>query len=350
MDFYSSSQQRTLFWAPKVPAALSIASSLWIIYVLVRDGKLRKVYGRFWSMISLGNVCISFMGGIIMSMTAPESSYYASFGSREVCRASTSFFAATFVVTMVYNGALGAFYYISVHWKMTERQVATRIEPIFHAIASKWPIIGVTVGLALDYFNPHPLFLYCWAAPAPFGCSIDRSFPCKAGDTLRPLFVFMYGMIALNPATMVKMLSVFAVLFTVYKQQRLLRSKYSTKNASNRNNILITETRNQAAGFFMACLIPYGGVMVLLLLEFFWNGPKEGEAFKAPLSLAVVSIISHVLFPTQGIWNFLVFFRPTYNKRRRDFPDETCWQSFLAATCPASRLSRQISSTKLSSQ
>lgn len=188
MNFYTNVQQRVIFWAPKLPAALSMASSLYLAFlVAIRQPKLDKVYGRLWLGIALGNVIIAAMGGMLMSVPAPRGTYYGAMGNETTCTVAAALFHWVFVATMVYNGALGVYYYIAVHWRRaTEVQVRKRVEPIFHFSAVAWPTAGVVVGTVGHYYNAHPIFLSCWAAPTPFGCSVNRDLDCVEGETLRP--------------------------------------------------------------------------------------------------------------------------------------------------------------------
>ena len=298
VDFFTPQQQKAIFYAPKLPSLVSILCSLLLIYVLIRDERHEKVYGRLWLGIAGCNLFVALMAGIVSSITSPEGVYYGASGTLATCEASASFFHFVYVAVMVYNGALGGYYYLSVHWNLTERFVATRIEPFFHALAVIWPIVGIVVGNVKKYYYANPIFQVCWAAPRPFGCGLDPTLDCTDGDEHRPLYIFGSGLIATNMGTSVKMIGVSLVVYKIYVQQRLVRSRYETNMASNPRNLLLVETMIQAVSFVMACFIPYAGTIVLRLIDMFWRGPGAGEG--APVGLFVFSIIAHILFPIQG--------------------------------------------------
>jgi len=112
---YSLSQEQWLFWGTKPTTLLSILSSVVIIYILIRDRSthLVRVFGRLWLFLSAGNIVICCMT-LIAQLAAPaETHVYAAFGTPATCVAAAAIFHFWFALTMVYNAALGLYYYIS---------------------------------------------------------------------------------------------------------------------------------------------------------------------------------------------------------------------------------------------
>ena len=331
---YSYEQQRVLFWAPKLPAMISMFSSMLIAYILLRDRKSRlsKVFGRLWLGLSLGNVFITIMV-LLGSVTSPSpssssgSAYYSygNYGNNTTCTISGAVFHFVFVSTMIYNGATGIYYYISVHTNWSDQYVKTRVEPFMHAVAWLYPLIGAAIGVALDMYHPNKFLTYCWVS------DVDDSYSTALSDfdsidddddathihtqrKYRALFVFLSGLIEFNQFTACKLSSMFAIAFTVQKQQQLIKTKYQHSNVNgsttsfgnnegtNHNNgtttsrgrtTLARQAMIQSILFTFACIIPYGCTIILRLLDLFWTHVPA----TTPTGFFIFSLLAQTLFP-----------------------------------------------------
>ena len=342
---YSLNQQKVLVYGPKPLALLSMVCSLILITWLLRGNTqnkhMKKIYGRLWLFISLGNFGIAFMS-FLSTVTMPSTSYdaddgddspamwYGAYGTMTSCKISASIFHYIFVATMVYKGSLGLYYHCCIHASTQWNECMVkqkRVDYIIHFVALVYPAIGICVGWMYDMYGPSDMFAYCWVAPTPFGCrggdQDDDSSSCSSGNHKlgRPFFILLSSLIELNPFTFFKLMAVFTIYFTLSKQQRMMKLKYH----SDGNNSLATETLIQAALFLVAgCLIPYTFSIFLRLIDmFFWKHVK----YPASDSFFIFALFAHVFFPLQGVFNLVIFFRPKLKQRQIEVPDETLWES-----------------------
>jgi hypothetical protein len=323
-SIYSYNQQKALFWVPKLPGLVSIACSSLCIYHLLLDRKkrLNKVYGRLWLGISLTNILVAFMAIVASLATPKDTGIYGAFGNETSCSAMAATFSFVFVVCMGYNGALAVFYNISIHTKWTGRVFSRRVEPWLHIVPVVYALTGAIVGLSTNMFATHDMFLYCWAAPAPYGCRYEDDESCVDGNNLRAVFVFVAGLVELNLLTMVKAVCTFSLYYTVSKQERLMQAKY---HANKGGSTIARETGIQAILFGLACIIPYGFTIAVRIIDlFFW----QEEIVKTVWFFWFV-MFSQFMFPMQGMVNTVCYFRPKIKERQRRVKDESAFHSFL---------------------
>lgn len=273
-------------------------------------------------MISLTNILVAFLAMIASLATPEDTGIYGAFGTEASCKAMGATFHFIFVVSMGCNAALAIYYYMSVRSNLTAQLFARKIEPWLHVIPCLYALAGVIVGLSFHFYAPHDMFLYCWAAPSPLGCRYDANgaASCEAGNNHRALFVLLSGLIEMNLLTGAKIFCTFVIYYKVSKQQKLMQAKY---HAEKTGNTIARETGIQAVLFFGACVIPYGLMIVLRLMDlFFWqHDTVSGTGF------FVFSLIAQGMFPLQGVMNMFCYFRPKVIERQRKRSQEGMLES-----------------------
>ncbi|CAJ1933634.1 unnamed protein product [Cylindrotheca closterium] len=329
-SIYTPEQQRILFWSTKIPAIFSIACSSVIVYHLVnvdKKSRLQKVYSQLWFLISVTNISVAFCS-IISGLAAPEETgVYGAFGNETSCKAMGATFMFLFVVCMGYNASLAVYYCSSIRTNWTERQFSHRIGPWLHIIPFVYAIIGVTVGLTTQMFSTHDIFLYCWAAPSPFGCRYDGDddggvASCEHDNAHRAAFVFLGGLVELNALTTVKVIATFTLHYTVLQQQKKMQARY---HANKTGNTIAKETGIQALLFFLSCVLPYGLMIILRVMDlYFWQ-----EEIVKTAGFFWFSVIAQFMFPLQGAFNMICYFRPKIKERQRRVHCEPIFHSFL---------------------
>eukprot|EP00980_Cylindrotheca_fusiformis_P007141 scaffold1501_cov130-Cylindrotheca_fusiformis.AAC.10 len=323
-SIYSYEQQKALFWTPKVPAIISIFCSGIIIYHILLDRKerLQKVYGRLWVGISATNIVVALFL-MLGSLASPkETGIYGAFGNEASCTATAAVFAFIFVTCTGYNAALAAYYYISIRTRWTGKVFSKRVEPWLHIIPWCYSLCGVAVGLSYNMFAAHDMFLYGWAAPSPFGCRYEEDESCVEGNKQRATFVFMSGLMELNLLTLVKLCSTFALCYTVAKQEKKMQAKYHANK--NRGSSIARETGIQSLIFLSCCLIPYGCMIILRIIDlYFWQARIVETA-----GFFGFSIFAQFMAPLQGMLNVICYFRPKIRERQRRVQGESLFHSF----------------------
>ena len=245
--------------------------------------------------------------------TPTDTGLYGAFGNETSCTVMGALFMFVFVVCMGYNAALAVFFFISIHLtKWTERDFTKKVEPFLHTIPFLYALVGVIVGLLTKMFSTNDIFMYCWAAPSPFGCRYDgnEGASCQHGNTLRDAFVFGAGLVEFNLLTTVKVIATFTLYHTVLQQQKKMQAKYHAKSSGN---TIAKETGIQAILFFLSCVVPYALQILLRIMDlYFW----QEEIVKTP-AFFWFSVISQLMFPCQGIMNMICYFRPKVKERQR---------------------------------
>jgi hypothetical protein len=290
--------------------------------LLDRKKRLNKVYGRLWLGISLTNILVAFMAIVASLATPKDTGIYGAFGNETSCSAMAATFSFVFVVCMGYNGALAVFYNISIHTKWTGRVFSRRVEPWLHIVPVVYALTGAIVGLSTNMFATHDIFLYCWAAPAPYGCRYEDDESCVDGNNLRAVFVFVAGLVELNLLSIMKAVCTFSLYYTVSKQERLMQAKY---HANKGGSTIARETGIQALLFGISCIIPNGLTLIVRIIDlFFW----QAEIVKS-VGFFWLAMFSQFMFPMHGVVNTVCYFRPKIKERQRRVKDESVFHSLL---------------------
>jgi len=201
-----------------------------------------------------------------------------------------------------------------------------------------FPALFVAFGISHQMYGLQDIFAYCWAAPTPFGCRSTDS--CEHGNDGHAAFVWLTCLVEMNMFTSLKMGSVFALYWKLRTQQRIMETRYhvgssaTTSTTTNNNSAqkkptnkssntgmsaVVRQTGIQAALFLVACIVPYGGAILLRWCDMFaWRHLP----YPATTGFFAFSLVVQILFPLQGFCNLLVFLRPKWLQFHRDFPDE----------------------------
>ncbi|CAB9528156.1 unknown protein [Seminavis robusta] len=368
---YSHHQQKALFWAGKPTDVIGITGSIYLCYCILkdRDGLKKKVFRRLFLAVTLAHIILVCIH-VLSTIPTPEGSFYGSLGSRQSCSAIGFLSHIAYTMTMVYNGSIGIYYYIVFTYNWSDQTIKQKAEPVFHAIAAIYPILGPIFGLAFGMYNADPILLQCYAAPAPLGCGEVDGILCERGHRFRGLFVWLTGFVELNLGTGIKLGAVFKILITVWLQQRKNKKRFDEgisdggvrrstaveasqkipqkqpeRKKMTKTTALIYETFWQSIWFVLSCFIPYCVGLIVKMVDLFWTRIPEDR--KAPGWLFILTFISNVLFPMQGVFNTLIYLRPNFMRRRRTHGGkESVWQCAKATVYTAAGFDYQGNTKK----
>lgn len=112
--------------------------------------------------------------------------------------------------------------------------------------------------------------------------------------------------------------------------QRTISGKVSTTNSAASLSAdphiqRIRAVRTQCSFYVLAFLVTYVPALTIRVMESMKYDPED-EADIFPLL-----VIQAVTLPSQGIFNVLIFVRPTYLRARQEFPDESRYWAFRRA-------------------
>ena len=202
----------------------------------------------------------------------------------------------------------------------TERQFHKTIEPILHATAFFFPLIGAIIGISTNLLGPNELLLQCWVT---------------TGAHRRNYFILAAGLIELNYFTIFKQLSLVGIAYSVYKQERRMVLRYSVAAGGGSGTppqsvLMARETLIQASIFFLSCFIPYALMMMVRYCDLWWDNVDENG--KVPNSLFGLVAAAQFLYPLQGLFAMIGFVRPDYYKTKKRMPKEaTVWDCLYVA-------------------
>lgn len=254
------------------------------------------------------------------------------------CSASGFFKVLGFSCASIYNAGLSTFSFLIVCRNWKDEALSTYFEPLMHVIIAALTLFLGT-GIFFEVYNPSTT-AGCWAGAYPQGCNEEDSLEeCQRGDPWGPIVELMAsGGLIIVMITLVVTHS--AIFCTVRSQERRLH-RYDFKNsastettqASRRSNSQWrtsgsqamnssqqgevrrkdSKLRKVASQSMVYCLGFLGAYMVALVHTLVTGGVQHYDAVWYP----PVRILQEILFPCQGIINFITYMRPKYLQWRR---------------------------------
>lgn len=167
----SPRQAKALAISPKVGSMISLLSSGYIIYDIVRmPRRRRKMYHQILLGMSISDLLCSTAWFFTTWPIPPEvfPAWRAS-GTQATCTAQ-GFFTQFSVCTVFYNGFLALYYVLAIRFGWTEdRMNRARLGTIIHIISLSMGIGTASASAALGLLNP--IGWDCWIASVPLGCA-----------------------------------------------------------------------------------------------------------------------------------------------------------------------------------
>jgi hypothetical protein len=99
------------------------------------------------------------------------------YGNDATCTAS-GFFGQLSLSAIIYNGML-SFYFLLARFHLSNKEIATWIEPLMHMVSIGYPLVTASVGAVLGFFSEPELGLGCVVNDHPRNCG---SSPGKTGE------------------------------------------------------------------------------------------------------------------------------------------------------------------------
>jgi hypothetical protein len=308
---YTLQQQKVLTFLPILPGILSLAGSLSVIYVILKDRrkKLKLVYHRLILGMSVMDVIatggLTIMNGWAIPVgterwtATPQgtSEFYGARGTVTTCNFAGMF--GTLIVTSVgmYSILLSVYYLLVLQYEKGERWIARYVEPVIHVLAIPLPLIWGAILWHLEYFNPmigwHG---WCWIRDAPHGCSFYADGECDRGEEYLSYgaILFFFGIAGWVVIIVDMILIVLKVRAT---EKRVVRYQIGDSND--------TFKRTRQTG--IQALLYIGSYFITIIFTGFWALPISN-----PTALFTVACLIKITLPMQGFWNALIYMRPYY--------------------------------------
>ena len=322
----SISHTKAIAIIPMITGALSILGSGAIIYkiLLDRKKKITKVYHRLMLAMSCLDIIMS-MSAALSTIPIPKDipSVWGNIGNETTCNIQG--FTSVFGFGVIfYNTSLSIYFLLCIRYGMTESKIGKTVEPAMHIISILYPLSCAIAGLYLKVYNFSET--RCWVSPYPQDCINNDQIDCDWGEFAYS-FRWLYAGGSLIIFWCVILTSQFLIFWTFWCQDKAMNKKYGTYSivprcekkrvslpvSSNGPNPQLNNLRKrtlavatQASFFVLASTMTY-------IWPLLYRGIEQTSSSKPSLFLLYVK---QVFFPLQGLFNFLVYVRPSYIKIR----------------------------------
>lgn len=313
---------KALAWAPRATAPISIGASAVILWVILRDrSKLAKTRYRMLFGMSVVDVLNSIALGLSSAPT-PAGTFgaYQAIGNRATCTAQ-GFFVQLGFAEPAYSSTLSLYFVLVIHFRMRENTIRRRVEPIMHAFAILYPLGTAVAGLWLELFNSS--LNICWIEPYPIGCTYSMitatSCHCTRGKN-----AFIYQLaFGGAPLALIFIINIVAMIFImvtvrrIKRRERMLNLGRGVPSARNAHQVKAAAMSTQAFLYILGFLMTYTCPIVLTIAT-------EVQVDLHP----AWHIMTNLLLPLQGLWNFVAFIHPRWKFARSRNPRASKWKVF----------------------
>jgi hypothetical protein len=227
----------------------------------------------------------------------------------------------------LYNCALCAYYLIEIKYTNLQEYLG-KIELCLHAMAIIIPLTVSIAVLSIDEFKPNATSCYI-VAVQPFECKFDPEVECDVDsqEDIRPLaLLWMCLMYIIVPVFMVVSLTIiYREIATQEEHTNQYRFSFSSRGSSSAQRNTIA-ARNRAAAYSLGWLLSWSTSFIIAVKRIVL-GDEEKLSF-------YLSVVHYILFPLQGLFNFLVFISPDVIKHLRKYKREgvsCCMKRLLLA-------------------
>mmetsp|Transcript_32335 Transcript_32335/g.49444 ORF Transcript_32335/g.49444 Transcript_32335/m.49444 type:complete len:480 (+) Transcript_32335:29-1468(+) len=285
----------------QIPSALlSLLCSLLIIVHAIRSKEI-KIYHRlviglsFWDCISSSVVVLARILGVLGKT-----------GSRTVACTSIGFTAISSAgCGVMYNGSLSMFCLLVVVFGKKDDTIVRYYEPFFHAIPLLCVFSITVAGLAFDSYN---------YSEGTNGCWLVAQENDSVAELLSSLILLEYLLatafvIVCNVSVYIKVTRTIGWNSRFFSDH--MKQKYKQTNDK--------KTRHVAVQSLLFC----AGMLVSYFVGFV--NQLIGEGHKGKWWYTALLFIALILYPLQGFFDALVYFRPRYIGWRKACREESYW-------------------------
>jgi hypothetical protein len=348
---------------------LSIFGSSTIIYLLGK-AKRPSVYSRLMLGISFFDVINTIFLSIAPFLLPKSGGRKWAFGNDLTC-SILGFFAQLGCAVPFYNISLNIFFFLTVVYGINESRIVTFVEPFLHIISIFYPLITASFGVGFNLYSELELGVSCWIGEFPQGCNEDPNVEC-----ISTMIGWIYSGIPIVGSFVV----LTTTNFLIYRKVRLatrqslrysidnviarcstvtpkgsvdmspeLRTNVKEKTAKggkkpsntfskindqdnatgsldSRHSELIGLRQNQGSKNTKQAVLTQATLYVLasftttLCMSILRIIESEGVKRQDESNLFLLTLLTHITYPLQGFWNFLIYIRPRYLRWRHHEP------------------------------
>ena len=267
----------------RITGVFSVVGSSLITYMIMSDRKrkLSRPYHRMMLMMSFFDIIQSL--SMVFSVTAlpHQSGIYGAKGNKLTCTIQGFLLALGFAVPL-YNSCLNIYYVLVIRYNISSEQFS-KYEYIAHTISGLFPLSLAVLATIHDCVEP-----------------------VSAVCLPRGRIFFTTVSLIVSTCFLICIVSMISICWTVLSQAKKTReyTRFNTRNdsvaRSSRIDTYKNKTVKQACLYALAFLLTY-------TVPFVAGVYARGAGADPPYA---VLLISSILYPLQGFWNFVFYIRP----------------------------------------
>ena len=325
-------------------ASISMIASATLITMILRSHKkLSTTLHRLLFGLSICDFVASFAISFGSTLSPTDHFGWNASGNMTLCRVQGFVFFWSHNASPVYNCSLCLYYLIEIKYT-TLQEYLSKIEIAFHVMPVLLPLTVAIIIQIIDDF--HPSWASCsYRVIAPLDCRYDPEVECDEGlQNHRPISLawIIYSKVIVPLTIFISMLVIYReVSIQEHRTDQYRFSYLSTASTrrprgsylASRNTIA---ARDRALAYSTAWLLSWITFFVIVVMRF-----VLGKNNVLPFQMQVVHFI---LFPLQGLFNFIVYIFPKVRKRLVHFKRQGIAQPkrFVLAFCDSIKSRGQV--------
>lgn len=285
-------------------ASISAIASFLIVYTIFKSKKKTSdTLNRLLLGMSVSDIISSIsiaLGTIPVPRDTESFIYNMPYGNQMSCNVQGFSILVFSTMVPLYVTNLCVYYVAIIKFNVSADTMSRWIEPVLHIFSVAFCFVYGSVSLVKGYINPLPP--YCYFAVYPNNCIANPDVECIRGSKEIMTFLGYFLLIRVSFSFLVILCSMGIIFFFVKKQEREISEKFPTMREQGKHT---QSVKYQALGYITAYSLSFffPFVSAILLVE-----GKPTNSF--------VSICSLVLYPLQGLFNFIVFIHPRIRNQR----------------------------------
>ena len=180
-NYLNDVQEVLLAVLPVGPALLSIAASSLLLRLLLQQSKLKSTYDRIIFGMSVGDILLSTVCIFFPFLVPADSSRRLwAFGTDATCQGMATLYAIS-SASFWYSGCLSVYFLLLIRTRVPGGTIARKYEPWMHLLSVGWPLVAGIAGIPLGAYQEHRMGPGCSVVDNPIFGYLALAFPLLVG-------------------------------------------------------------------------------------------------------------------------------------------------------------------------
>lgn len=240
----ASAEQKALFYVPFVVAPISLFSSTYVSYLILRKSNRQSLFRRPRDQLLLGmsflDILASFglsfsttPGPAILTEMETTKVQLPTYGTVQTC-AAQGFFVHMGVGVPMYNAAICIYYLLNIRYRFSDRVLMRWLVPTAHCFNFSFTVGTAIAGIILKIFN-YAGYLGCYMGTGHKTCHFDPQY-CDRGEGAKE-FELHFAIIPVATCFCIVVISMVVIYLTVRQmEKRNQRWDFRLSVANNSRN------------------------------------------------------------------------------------------------------------------